>query len=90
MGYMKRRATETMVFVVMPAADECGWKKKTGTRINRNRSREALDVGADQLVTGCPYCLIMSADGVAEKGGHLPMRDVATLLQVPTPLSADD
>ena len=59
-------------------------EEKTGTRINRNRSREALEVGADQLITGCPYCLIMLTDGVAEESGHLPMRDVAELLQTPT------
>ena len=54
-----------------------------GTRINRNRSREALDVGADQLITGCPYCLIMLTDGVSEESGTLPVRDLSELLQAP-------
>lgn len=58
-------------------------EERTGTRINRNRSREALDVGADQLVTGCPYCLIMLTDGVTEESGQLPVRDLAELLEAP-------
>ncbi len=58
-------------------------EERTGTRINRNRSREALDVGADQLITGCPYCLIMLTDGVTEESGTLPVRDLAELLEAP-------
>ncbi len=61
-------------------------EERTGTRINRNRSREALDVGADQLITGCPYCLIMLTDGVAEESGELPVRDLAELLEAPIAL----
>ena len=56
-------------------------EEKIGTRINRNRSREALDVGADALITGCPYCLIMLTDGVSEESGSMPVRDLAELLQ---------
>ncbi|WP_243239734.1 (Fe-S)-binding protein [Sulfobacillus harzensis] len=58
-------------------------EERTGTRINRNRSREALDVGADQLITGCPYCLIMLTDGVSEESGSMPVKDLAELLEAP-------
>lgn len=58
-------------------------EERIGTRINRNRSREALDVGADQLITGCPYCLIMLTDGVSEESGAMPVRDLAELLEAP-------
>ncbi len=59
-------------------------EERSGTRINRNRSREALDVGADQLVTGCPYCLMMLTDGVAEESGELPVQDLSALLEPTT------
>lgn len=58
-------------------------EEQQGTRINRNRSKEALNVGADELITGCPYCLIMLTDGVSEESGNMPVRDLATLLEAP-------
>jgi Fe-S oxidoreductase len=58
------------------------WMEETrGTGINRNRSREALDVGADELITGCPYCLVMLSDGVAEESGTMPVRGLSELLE---------
>ncbi len=41
-------------------------EEKIGTRINVNRTDEALGTGADVISTACPYCLIMLDD--ATKG----------------------
>jgi Fe-S oxidoreductase len=39
-----------------------------GTRINEYRTDDALDTGADMIVSACPFCLTMMEDGVKEKG----------------------
>jgi Fe-S oxidoreductase len=43
------------------------WMEETrGTRINAERTRQALDTGATTLATACPFCLVMLRDGVNE------------------------
>jgi Fe-S oxidoreductase len=62
-------------------------EEKIGTRINVNRTDEALGTGADVISTACPYCLIMLDD--ATKGrqaeGTVPesvrVLDVAQVLE---------
>jgi Fe-S oxidoreductase len=44
------------------------WMEETlGTRINTNRTEEALATGADRIAIGCPFCKVMLSDGVGEK-----------------------
>ncbi|HEY3522426.1 MAG TPA: (Fe-S)-binding protein [Candidatus Limnocylindrales bacterium] len=46
------------------------WMEETrGTRINRERSREALGTGADAVAVACPYCMVMLRDGLADEAG---------------------
>jgi Fe-S oxidoreductase len=41
------------------------WLEETiGTRINMERTNEALSTGADVVSTACPYCMIMLDDAV--------------------------
>ena len=44
-------------------------EEKRGTRINAERTRQALDTGAEAVATACPFCLVMMRDGVADSGG---------------------
>jgi Fe-S oxidoreductase len=45
------------------------WMEETiGTRVNRNRTAEALATGADVVSTACPYCMIMLDDAVKAEG----------------------
>jgi Fe-S oxidoreductase len=41
-------------------------EEKLGTRVNTNRTQEAIDTGASAIAVGCPFCRIMISDGVAE------------------------
>jgi Fe-S oxidoreductase len=44
------------------------WMEETlGSRINTNRTEEALATGADRIAVGCPFCKVMLSDGVGEK-----------------------
>ena len=54
-----------------------------GTRINAERTRQALDTGATTLATACPFCLVMLRDGVNEagpRGAGVQTQDVAEIL----------
>ncbi len=56
-----------------------------GKRINLERVDEAIDTGAGEIVTGCPFCRVMITDGVVQrqsedKGTGVAVRDVSQLL----------
>jgi Fe-S oxidoreductase len=45
------------------------WMEETrGTRINVERTRQALETGAETVATGCPFCMTMLKDGLADAG----------------------
>ncbi len=50
------------------------------TRIGRSRVKEALSTGATTLAVACPFCHIMTSDGIAAQQGDMVVRDVAEIL----------
>lgn len=62
-------------------------EEKIGSRINVNRTDEALATGADVISTACPYCLIMLDDATKSRqaDGSAPesvrVMDVAQVLE---------
>ncbi|MEZ5193012.1 MAG: (Fe-S)-binding protein [Nocardioides sp.] len=63
------------------------WMEETiGSRINDNRTTEAVQTGADQIAVGCPFCRVMLSDGLTTAqangiaGEHVEVLDVAQLL----------
>ncbi|HZE41213.1 MAG TPA: (Fe-S)-binding protein [Stackebrandtia sp.] len=57
-------------------------EEKLGTRININRSTEAVETGASTVAVGCPFCSTMINDGVnaVGKGDDVEVIDVAQVL----------
>jgi Fe-S oxidoreductase len=60
-------------------------EEKLGTRINTNRTEEALATGAERIAIGCPFCRVMLSDGVTAaqdegRAGGVEVVDVAQLL----------
>ncbi len=62
-------------------------EEKLGTRINLNRTTEAVATGAKRIAVGCPFCKVMLSDGVnkfVETGelaeGEVEVVDVAQML----------
>jgi Fe-S oxidoreductase len=61
-------------------------EEKLGTRINTNRTEEALATGATAIAVGCPFCRVMLSDGLTQKqsetGTHQDVQviDVAQML----------
>jgi Fe-S oxidoreductase/TM2 domain-containing membrane protein YozV len=87
------RATSTKEPIEMHRCRErgfcCGaggarmWLEESiGTRINLDRTDEALSTGADVVSTACPYCKIMIDDAVRARGREQEVRvvDIAQLL----------
>ncbi len=59
------------------------WMEETlGTRVNDNRSREAVATGADQVSVACPFCLVMITDGVDNAKADGTARDEVEVLDV--------
>ncbi len=59
------------------------WLEETrGTRINHERTRQALATGAPTVAVACAYCLTMLDDGVKDLGAgdKVVVKDVAELL----------
>lgn len=60
-------------------------EEKLGTRINMNRTEEALATGAERIAIGCPFCRVMISDGLTAKqsegqGEEVEVVDVAQML----------
>ncbi len=61
------------------------WMEETrGTRINAERTRQALETGAGTVALNCPFCMTMISDGLASaednKGGVVSAIDISELL----------
>ncbi|PRY49436.1 Fe-S oxidoreductase, partial [Knoellia remsis] len=60
-------------------------EEKLGSRINMNRTEEALATGAERIAIGCPFCRVMISDGLTAKqsegvGEDVEVVDVAQML----------
>ena len=80
-------------FTEMPRNSEksfcCGaggarmWMEENlGSRINVNRTEEAIATGADQIAVGCPFCRVMLSDGLTLKQSEGAAREEVEVLDV--------
>ncbi len=53
-----------------------------GTRVNIERTREALALKPDVIATACPFCMTMLSDGVKAEAAseRVEVKDIAELL----------
>ncbi|MFZ5870523.1 MAG: heterodisulfide reductase-related iron-sulfur binding cluster [Actinomycetota bacterium] len=57
-------------------------EEKLGTRINANRTAEAVATGADTIAIGCPFCRVMLSDGLTAAQGSGEAREEVQVLDV--------
>jgi len=57
-------------------------EEKLGTRINLNRTEEALATGADRIAVGCPFCKVMISDGLTGKQADGSAREDVDVVDV--------
>jgi len=60
-------------------------EENLGSRINDNRTDEAIETGAETIATGCPFCRVMLGDGLTNaqadgRGEDMQVLDVSQLL----------
>jgi len=56
-------------------------EEHTGTRINRERVKEAVATGAETVCVACPYCMTMLEDGLKDaKRTEIRVRDLAEVV----------
>jgi len=57
-------------------------EETTGTRVNAERTREALSLKVNTVATACPFCMTMLTDGVkdSESAGNVQVKDIAELV----------
>ena len=53
-----------------------------GTRINEDRTKEAISTGADTIVSACPFCMTMMSDGVKafDKADEVAIKDISEII----------
>jgi Fe-S oxidoreductase len=69
------------------------WMEESlGTRVNLERTDEALGTGADVVSTACPYCLIMLDDAVRARSREEEVKvlDLSQVLEASLPVSATE
>ena len=57
-------------------------EENIGTRINENRTNEAVATGADQIAVGCPFCRVMLSDGLTAQQAKGEAREEVEVLDV--------
>ena len=55
-------------------------EEKLGTQINLNRVDEAIATGAQELAVACPFCRVMTSDGITARASDVEVLDVAQVL----------
>ena len=51
-------------------------EEQLGSRINLNRTEEAIETGADRIAVGCPFCRVMLSDGLTAKQSEGASEDI--------------
>jgi Fe-S oxidoreductase len=65
-------------------------EERIGSRINEERTNEAMATGADMLGVACPYCMVMLDDGTKACGAELEVLDVAQVVALSMSRPPDD
>lgn len=63
-------------------------EEKLGSRINLNRTTEAVETGADRIAIGCPFCRVMMTDGLTAKQSDGEAREDVEVVDVANMLLA--
>ncbi len=85
-GYREMERSKTRSFCCGAGGARMWMEEQLGSRINANRTAEAVATGADRIAIGCPFCRVMLSDGLnaqKEEGSaeaEVEVVDVAQML----------
>lgn len=84
--YTEMPRSESTSFCCGAGGARMWMEEKIGSRINLNRTDEAIATGADRIAVGCPFCRVMLSDGLTARQADdenlvdVQVLDVAQLL----------
>ncbi|MEP7161296.1 MAG: heterodisulfide reductase-related iron-sulfur binding cluster, partial [Dermatophilaceae bacterium] len=100
-GYREMERSKTRSFCCGAGGARMWMEERLGSRINANRTAEAVATGADRIAIGCPFCRVMLSDGLnaqKEEGSAKAAVEVVDIAQMllasvrapvePTPVAA--
>ena len=80
--YVEMDRTGSNAFCCGAGGAQMWMEEHDGKKVSMERTEEAVATGADQIATGCPFCLVMLDDGIRELGveDDVVIKDIAVLL----------
>jgi Fe-S oxidoreductase len=79
---MERHGKET--FCCGAGGGRMWMEEQRGVRVNAERTRQALETGAEGIATACPFCLVMMRDGLADSAENasrnVEAQDIAEIM----------
>ena len=81
-SYVEMERSGSMSFCCGAGGSRMWMEENLGSRINVNRSDEALGTGAEKIAVGCPFCNVMLNDGVTMRKQEGSARESVEVLDV--------
>lgn len=81
-SYAEMPRNQTKSFCCGAGGAQMWMEERIGTRVNLNRTDEAVATGADRIAVGCPFCHVMLSDGLTQKKSDGTARDEVEVADV--------
>ena len=81
-NYIEMKRNKTRGFCCGAGGGRMFLEDEEGGKININRTKEALDTGAETIASACPFCMTMLTDGIKhfEKNEEVEVKDIAEII----------
>ena len=80
--YLEMKRNKSRGFCCGAGGGRMFLEDEEGGKINNERTKEALDTGANKIASACPFCMTMLTDGVKhfDKSDQVEVKDIAELV----------
>ena len=80
--YLEMKRNKTRGFCCGAGGGRMFLEDEEGGKINIERTKEAIETGAETIASACPFCMTMLTDGVKhyEKSEQIEVKDIAELV----------
>ena len=80
--YLEMKRNKSRGFCCGAGGGRMFLEDEEGGKINIERTKEAIETGAEKIVSACPFCMTMLTDGVKhfEKSEQIEIKDIAELV----------
>ena len=80
--YLEMKRNKSRGFCCGAGGGRMFLEDEEGGKINLERTKEAIDTGAEKIASACPFCMTMLTDGIKhfEKSEQIEIKDIAELI----------